>query len=393
MALDPPGLDRLQHPPAAVRLPDQADGFRLESVRERFDRERTTDRIHGVGHAALVRQELLGPQGDPDRLLRRKRERLVHAVRVERLGASEDRGEGLDRDPDRVVLRLLRGERHARGLGMESQFERLRFLGMEPLPHDRRPESARGAELGDLLEQVDVRVEEERDLRRDRVDVEAARHGRLQVSDPIREGEADLLCGGRARLADVVAAHADRVPPRNLAGAELDHVEGEAHRGRGRVDVRRPRDVLLQDVVLDGPAERSPRDAARLADGQVEDEEDCGGRVDRHARAHPIEREASEQGVHVLDRRNRDADASDLAAGHWCIAVVAHLRRQVERDAQPFVALGEEVLEPPVRLLRGPETSILAHRPEPTAVHRRMDATGEGRLPRESDAFPVYVRL
>src|SRR6266566_2560985 len=117
------------------------------------------------------------------------------------------------------------------------------------------------------------------------------------------------------------------------------------------------------------------------------------GRVDRHARAHPIEREASEQGVHVLDRRNRDADASDLAAGHWCIAVVAHLRRQVERDAQPFVALGEEVLEPPVRLLRGPETSILAHRPEPTAVHRRMDATGEGRLPRESDAFPVYVRL
>src|SRR2546428_11052517 len=39
LALDPPGFYRLEPPPASLRLPHQADGFRLESVRERFDRE------------------------------------------------------------------------------------------------------------------------------------------------------------------------------------------------------------------------------------------------------------------------------------------------------------------------------------------------------------------
>jgi len=77
------------------------------------------DRIDGVRHAALVSQELLGPQRDPNGLLRRKGEGLVHAVRVERLSASQDRGKRLNRDPDGVVLRLLRGERDPRGLGME----------------------------------------------------------------------------------------------------------------------------------------------------------------------------------------------------------------------------------------------------------------------------------
>src|SRR5207245_8435580 len=48
LALDPTGLDRLQHATAAVRLPDQVRGLRLEPIRERFDRERTAHRIHGV---------------------------------------------------------------------------------------------------------------------------------------------------------------------------------------------------------------------------------------------------------------------------------------------------------------------------------------------------------
>src|SRR3989442_10270893 len=45
LALDPTGLDRLEHPAAAVRLPDQVRRLRLHAVRERFDRERTADRI------------------------------------------------------------------------------------------------------------------------------------------------------------------------------------------------------------------------------------------------------------------------------------------------------------------------------------------------------------
>ena len=65
-------------------------------------------------------------------------------------------------------------------------------------------------ELGDFLEKVAVHVEEERQPRRKRVDVQPCRDPRLHVRDPVRERERELLHRGRARLADVVPADADR---------------------------------------------------------------------------------------------------------------------------------------------------------------------------------------
>ena len=59
------------------------------------------------------------------------------------------------------------------------------------------------------------------------------------------------------------------------------------------------------------------------------------------------------------------------------VRVVAHLGRQVEGDRQPGLALLEQVAEALVGLLGGREAGVLAHRPEPAAVHRRLDAAGE----------------
>ena len=72
--------------------------------------------------------------------------------------------------------------------------------------HVPRPDAARGAELGDLLEEVEVAVEEEREPRREVVDVEAARDRRLDVLDAVGQREGQLLRRRRAGLADVVAA-------------------------------------------------------------------------------------------------------------------------------------------------------------------------------------------
>ena len=44
---------------------------------------------------------------------------------------------------------------------------------------------------------------------------------------------------------------------------------------------------------------------------------------------------------------------------------------------RPGLAVVEQVVEPRVRLLRGPEAGELPHRPEPTAIHRRVDAARE----------------
>jgi len=88
-------------------------------------------------------------------------------------------------------------------------------------------------------------------------------------------------------------------------------------------------------------------------------------------RGHAIERDAAEQRRHVLDRIDRHADPADLSGRERMIRVVAHLCRQVERDAQPADALCHEVAVPLVRFLRGRETGVLPHRPQAAAIHCR----------------------
>ena len=84
------------------------------------------DRIDGVRHAALVRDDLLRAQRDARRFLGRQRQRLVAAVAVQRLRAAEHRRQRLQRHPHDVVVRLLRGERAAGGLRVEAQLLRPR---------------------------------------------------------------------------------------------------------------------------------------------------------------------------------------------------------------------------------------------------------------------------
>ena len=75
----------------------------------------------------------------------------------------------------------------------------------------------RRAVLRDLLEEVAVRVEEERDARHEVVDVEAGVDAPLHVLDAVAQRERQLLQRRRARFADVIAADRDRVPARHLA--------------------------------------------------------------------------------------------------------------------------------------------------------------------------------
>ena len=78
-----------------------------------------------------------------------------------------------------------------------------------------------------------------------------------------------------------------------------------------------------------------------LGDHLVEREQPHRGRVDRHRRVHLGERDAVEQRAHVAEVRDRHADLADLAAGELVVGVVAGLRRQVEGDRQPGLALGQ----------------------------------------------------
>ena len=179
------------------------------------------------------------------------------------------------------------------------------------------------------------RVEEEGEARREVVDVEAALDRRLDVREPVRERERELLRRGRAGLTDVVPGDRDRMEERHLPRAELDHVDDEPHRRLGREDPLLLRDVLLEDVRLGGAAELVARDALLLADADVVREHDRRRRVDRHRGRDVAERDAAEERLHVGERVDRDPFATDLAERARVVGVVAHERRHVEGRASP----------------------------------------------------------
>src|SRR5262245_45676672 len=95
-----------------------------------------------------------------------------------------------------------------------------------------------------------MRVEKERQSRRELVDLQPGVERGLDVGDAVRQRERDLLRCGRAGFADVVAGDRDRVPVRDLLCAISEDVGYDSQAGARGVDVCSASDVLLQNVVL-----------------------------------------------------------------------------------------------------------------------------------------------
>ena len=123
--------------------------------------------------------------------------------------------------------------------------------------------------------------------------------------------------------------------------------------------------------------------ALLLGDELVEEQQQRGGRVDRHRGRDLAERDAVEKDPHVRERVDRDTGAADLAERVRVVGVVAELGREVERDREPRLAAVEQVAEACVRLLGRGEARVLADRPRPAAVHVRIGAPGVRKLARE----------
>ncbi len=137
-------------------------------------------------------------------------EGLVEGVGVEALRAAEHGGHGLDGGADDVVVGVLLGERHARGLTVGAQHRGLGVVRLE-LVHELGPQQAGGTELRHLHEEVHADAEEEAEPAGELVDVEALGQCGLHVFDPVGQGECQFEVGGRPGLLHVVARDRDRV--------------------------------------------------------------------------------------------------------------------------------------------------------------------------------------
>ena len=218
---------------------------------------------------------------------------------------------------------------------MEAQPHRIRVLGAEAGLHDLGPAAARGAELGDLLEEVALRDEIKGKPRREGVDVHAGFQHFLHVDDAVRQREGGLLQRRGAGLRDVVAGNIDRVVALHVLGAISDAVAHDAHRGRDRIAVFLLRHVLLQNVGLDRAGHLVEVVTALLAERDVHREQDPGARVDGHRNGDFLQIDALVQRLHVGQRVDGDALAADLAI---LVEQMAVLRVSAEPTTSPRVS-------------------------------------------------------
>ena len=164
----------------------------------------------------LLLDEELRVAGDAGREIGRQRDRLVQRIGVQRLGAAVRGGQRLDGGARDVVEHVLGGEAPAAGLAVRAQGERLGVLGRELALDELGPQQAGGAHLGDLHEVVHADRPEERQPRRERVDVEAGRHAGAHVLDAVGQRVGELQVRRRAGLLHVIAGDGDGVELRHL---------------------------------------------------------------------------------------------------------------------------------------------------------------------------------
>src|SRR5215472_15650086 len=357
----------------------------FDFVGQSFNGIGACDRVNRVRDPGFVRDDLLRAQRNERGLLGRQRQSFVHRIGVQRLASAEDRGQRLNRHADDVVFGLLRGERRTGRLRMESQQQRTRILGVEPVAHDPCPQTPRRAELRDLFEQIAVGIEKERKLRRELVDWQPRIECRLDVGHSVGEGESDFLNGAGAGFANVIAGNRNGIPFGQVVAAPRKDVRYDAHGVLHRVNVRAARDVLLEDIVLDGAGKLPKARALPLCDGHVEAKEDRGRRIDGHRGRNFFKRNAVEKYLHVLERVDRHSDLAHLAERQRMIRVHADLRGQIEGDRKAHLALVEQVAVALVRFDGAPEACILAHGPETAAIHGRINAARVGKFARETE--------
>ena len=274
-------------------------------------------------------------------------EGLVPGRELDGAGAGvlrEGDGEHLDEDAVDVVLRLLLGQ--AEGVDLHAVAEAAELAGRRRRSASRQISSQSSTKARILHISVTKRMPAftKKEMR----ETSSGKSSGVDLgADLVEDGagggerEGELLLGRRAGLLQVVAADVHRVPLRHRAVAVLGDVGDELQRGLGREDVGAAGEVFLDDVVLDGALELGEVGALLLGGGDVEGEEPGGGGVDRHRGVHRLERDAVEEGAHVAEVGDGDADLADLAAGEGVVAVVAGLGGQVEGDREAGLAAGE----------------------------------------------------
>ncbi|OQB97069.1 MAG: hypothetical protein BWX86_00461 [Verrucomicrobia bacterium ADurb.Bin122] len=372
------GLDGLGHAAHFLDFVEVGAGLGDELLREGFDVVAAAPRIDDITNAGFLLELELGVARDAGREVGGQRDGFVERVGVQGLRVAGGGSHGFEAGAGDVVERVLLGERPTGGLRVRAQGARLRVLRVEAVD-DLGPEEPAGAHLGDFHVEVFADGPEEREARREGVDVDAGGDAGLQILETVGERVGELEVGGGACLLHVVAGDRDRVELRHVLRRVGEDVRDDLHGGRGRIDVGIPHHELLEDVVLDRAGELFQLRTLFEGGDDVEREHGQHGTVHRHRDGDLVQRDVAEQDFHVEDRVDGHAGLADVADDARVVAVVAAVGREIERDRQTGLTGGEVALIKRVGLFRGGEAGVLAHGPGLLDVHRGVRAAHEGR--------------
>ena len=244
------------------------------------------------------------------------------------------------------------------------------LVGAVLLLHRDRPDAA-GDATDDGVLRVHAVGEEERQVRREVVDVHAACQIRLHVGETVGERERELADRVRPGLGDVIARDRHRVEvAHTLLDEPLLDVAHHPQRELGREQAGVLALVLLEDVRLDRaphvlqgvcrellalgtarlPTLPGDEGLDLLVDDRVEEEGEDGRRraVDRHRDrgGWGDEVEAVVERLHVIEGGDRDTGGADLAVDVGArvgVATVEGDRVEGRRQARRRLALGDEL--------------------------------------------------
>ena len=275
---------------------------------------------------------------------------------------------------------------------MGAQRQRFRILRIE-LRQELGPQQPGRAHLRHFHEEVHADGPEERQPRRETIDVEPRLEAGTEIFDPVGQRIGKLEVLGRAGFLHVIAGNRDRIVLRHFLRGVGKNVGDDPHRGRRRVDVGVAHHELFQNVVLNGAGEFFRRHALFLGGGDEQRQDRQHRAVHGHRHAHLVERNPREQRAHVVDRIDRHPGHADVAGDARMIRVIAAVGGEIERHREALLPGGEVAAVESVGILRRGEAGILPHRPGLVDIHGRVGAAQERRDAgpgvEEIDAFEV----
>ncbi len=244
-----------------------------------------------------------------------------------------------------IVLRLVLGE--AKRVHLHTIAKQL-VLGIRhavTLGQNFVPQLDKRAHLRDLGHEAKAGIDEKRDAPSHRAEFIGSHFTRLlhsvEHSRRGRQRKCQFLHRRRACFLQMIRAHVGWVPLLNLTVREHDRILDQLERRLGREHIRSPRQVFLDDVVLNGAGQFPTRLTGLIGKRHVKRQQPRRRGIDRHRRVHLGKWYALQERAHIAQMADRHPDLADLAARQFMVAVVTRLCRQVESDRQPCLPLGK----------------------------------------------------